>query len=469
MSEKNPYLETDRRMVGDIYTSTEVMDNLTVLCDDFGARFAGTPQERQAAEFIVETFRRYGLENARLEEYPYAGWSRGRATLEVVEPVQKEIPCISLPYCPAGDITVELISVGCGSPGEYEELGDKIKRRAVIADSSSPPDLGRWVHRKEKFERCVLGEASAFIFVSQHPGVGPETGSLQNDRPAPIPGISVCLEDGKFLKRLMDRKGTVRLRLRTTDVNEPRVSWNAVADLPGGETADEMVLLGCHYDGHDISQGAVDPASGMTIVMEVARVLGLYGRGLLKRTVRFVGFGTEEIGLTGAKQYIVAHEEELDRARFMFNLDAAGSGSRKGVVLHNLPELEPFFKQAAGELGDEVPIGQKVHPYSDHFPFLLQGVASAHMGDPEAGPSGRGFGHTAYDTLDKVKLEDLRRGSSVGARLMLRVGAAADFPGQRRSAEVVREIAENDPGLEGYRVSLELAKRRGESTDFVYA
>lgn len=469
MSEMNPYLEVDRRMVGDIYTSTEVMDNLTVLCDDFGARFPGTPQERQAAEFIVETLRRYGLENARLEEYPYAGWSRGKATLEVVEPIQKEIPCISLPYCPAGDITVEMVSVGCGSPGEFAGLGERIAGRAVLADSSSPPDLGRWVHRKEKYERSVLGGASAFIFVSEAPGVGPETGSLQNDRPAPIPGISVCLEDGMFLKRLMGRKGMVRLRLQTTDVNEPRVSWNAVADLPGRERAEEMVLLGCHYDGHDISQGAVDPASGMAIVLEAARVLGLYGRGLLKRTVRFVGFGTEEIGLIGARQYIVAHQGELDRVRFLYNLDAAGGGSRKGVVLHSWPELEPFFRQAVREIGDEVPIGQKVHPYSDHFPFFLKGVPSAHMGDPESRPSGRGFGHTAYDTLDKVELENLRRGSAVAARLLLRIGAVADFPGERRSAEAVREIAGSDPGLEGYRVSLELAKRRGEGSDFVYA
>ena len=59
MRQENPYVETDRRMVGDIYTSREVMDNLTVLCDDFGSRFAGTPEERQAADFIADTFTRY--------------------------------------------------------------------------------------------------------------------------------------------------------------------------------------------------------------------------------------------------------------------------------------------------------------------------------------------------------------------------------------------------------------------------
>ena len=178
MSHKNPYIQIDRQIVGDVYTSREVMDDLTILCDDFGARFAGTPQERQATEFITETFTRYGLKDARLEFYPYAGWSRGQATLEIIEPTSKSIHCISLPCCPANDIHAELVSVGCGSPAEYEGLGEEMVGSIVMAGSVSPPDLGRWVHRKEKYERAVLGGASAFIFVSEHPGVGPETGSL---------------------------------------------------------------------------------------------------------------------------------------------------------------------------------------------------------------------------------------------------------------------------------------------------
>ena len=52
---KNPYLFLDQQIVGDIYTSTETMGNLSVLCDDFGSRFGGTEGERLAAEFIRET------------------------------------------------------------------------------------------------------------------------------------------------------------------------------------------------------------------------------------------------------------------------------------------------------------------------------------------------------------------------------------------------------------------------------
>ena len=456
MSKTNPYLQIDQQMVGDIYTSQEVMENLTVLCDEYGARFAGTPEEHQAANFIAACFKRYGLQDVKLEAYPYAGWTRGAATLEVIEPIRRTLHCISLPYCSAGDITTELASAGHGSPAEYEALGDTTGK-LVMAQSSSPPDLGRWVHRKEKFERAVLAGASGFIFVSEHPGVGPETGSLQNNREAPIPGISVCQEDGAFLTRLLARdSGKVTLKLKTTDVNEPRTSWNVVADLPGRENSEEMVILGCHYDGHDISQGAHDPASGMVSVIEAARALSTYAADSLKRTVRFIAFGTEEIGLTGAFRYIDAHASELDNIRFMLNMDAAGGASRKGIVLHSWDALESFFNTAREQMHAEMPVGQKLNSYSDHFPYFLKGVPSCHMGDPDASPSGRGFGHTAYDTLEKVKLEDLRAASAVGARIALRCANADDFPAKRRDSEAVQKIIDTDPGLEGYRISLKL-------------
>jgi Zn-dependent M28 family amino/carboxypeptidase len=431
-----------------------------VLCDEFGSRFAGTPEERKAADFIAETFRRYGLNDVRLESYTYAGWSRGAATLEITEPIQKPLHCISLPYCPANEVTAELMSAGYGSPAEYEKLGDAAGR-IVMADSASPHGLGRWVHRKEKFERAVLGGASAFIFVSESPGVGPETGSLQNDRAAPIPGISVCYEDGLFLKRLMERNGRVVLKLRTTDVNEPRTSWNVVADLRGNEHPEQMVILGCHYDGHDISQGAVDPASGMVVVMEAARVLAQHGSDALQRTVRFIGYGTEEIGLIGSRRYADAHESELDDVRFVLNLDAAGGGSRKGIALHHCSDAEEFFKQAAKEMSAEMPVGHKMNAYSDHYPFFLKGVPCASMGDPESAPHGRGFGHTAYDTLDKVELVKLREASAVAARIALRVANADEFPAKRRNPEEVQHIIDTDPDLEGVRVARELAKNVG--------
>ena len=53
--------DAERRILGEAYSSSEAIENLTVLCDDFGGRFAGTPENRGAAEFILGRFEAYGF------------------------------------------------------------------------------------------------------------------------------------------------------------------------------------------------------------------------------------------------------------------------------------------------------------------------------------------------------------------------------------------------------------------------
>ena len=100
MTIENLFLSLDQAIVGDIFTSSEVMDNLTILCDDFGSRFGGTEGEHLAAEFIKSKLVDYGLTNVHMEEVDYISWTRGEVTLEILSPIQKEIPCITLPHSP---------------------------------------------------------------------------------------------------------------------------------------------------------------------------------------------------------------------------------------------------------------------------------------------------------------------------------------------------------------------------------
>lgn len=452
MMQDNPFLAVERRMLGDIYTSSAAMDNLTVLCDDFGSRFSGTEGERQAVDFLARTFQEYGLENVHTEEYGYMGWTRGPARVEVVHPVRKEIPCFSLPMCPPGVVEAELVSVGDGAPAEFERLGERLRGQIVMASSRPPRGLNRTVHRSEKYQRSFLGGAAAFLYANQYEGYGPETGSIANDREAPIPGIAISRESATYLLRLAERFGAVRLRVETTDRSAPARAWNVVGDLPGGSPNGEWVVVGCHYDGHDIAQGAGDPASGTVAVVEAARVLAAHARGddfpPRQAGIRFVMFGTEEIGLLGAYRYVDAHDDELDQVRFMLNLDAAGGGSRKGLIINHWPELDSFFEAARRQMAAEMPLGQKAEGFSDHFPFFLEGVPTAYMGDPEKVDTGRGFGHTAHDTLDKINPNNLRAAAANACRVALRIACAAEWPARRRANEAVQAIIAGEPNLE---------------------
>src|SRR5438094_349954 len=179
----------------------------------------------------------------------------------------------------AGDRVPRCRTTGAGGPAMTNNPLLEIERRRgkiVVATSRPPRALPRTVHRSEKYHRSVLAGAAAFLYANQYEGYGPETGSIANDREAPIPGISISRESAAYLERLAERLGTVALRLETTDSSAPATSWNVTGELPGEGGSGEWVLLGCHYDGHDISQGAEDPASGAVAVLEAARVLAAH-------------------------------------------------------------------------------------------------------------------------------------------------------------------------------------------------
>ena len=443
MSTSNPFLSQDQQIVGDIYTSSEVIDNLTTLCDEFGSRFGGTAGERQAAEFMKAKLEDYGLSNVHLEPVDYTGWVRGQATLEIISPIEKAIPCISLPHSPPTDMEATLIDMGDGAPDDFDDRGDEIKGKMVLTNSVvGPAGTSRWIHRSEKYGRSILAGAIGFIFVNHYPGFGPATGGIGHEEESGvneaglIPGISVAYEDGAFIQRLIKRHGEVKIRLKTTDRIEPMTSWNLIADLPGKQTSEQLVIVGCHYDGHDISQGAGDPASGAAAVLEAARVLVKYSPDL-PCTVRFALWGVEEIGLIGSRQYVAAHKDELTNVRFYLNMDAAGMVQDKGVVLNEWPDLKDIFSAWSEEMALEFEVGQSVHAFSDHFPFFMQGVPTGGMQQVKRSLSGRGYGHTRYDTLDKVTLRSLREAAAMSARLLLRLASADDWPVNRRSKDDV--------------------------------
>lgn len=444
MPTNNPFLTQDQQIVGDVYTSTEAMDNLTILCDDFGSRFAGTEGERQAAEFMKAKLEEYGLSNVHLEPVDYTGWTRGEARLEIVSPIHKVIPCISLPHSPPADLEAVIVDMGDGVPADFDERADEIKGNVVLTTSVvSPGDLKRWIHRSEKYGRSILAGAVGFIFVNHYPAYGPATGGIGFEgKEALIPGISVNLEDGRFIQRLIKRKGEVKIRLTTTDRCEPMTSWNVIGDLPGTKTPETVVMFGCHYDGHDISQGAGDPASGAVAVMEAARVLARYANSL-PGTVRFVLWGIEEIGLLGSKHYVKAHADELSHIRFYLNMDAAGMVVDKGIVLNEWPELKSIFEAWSEEMALEFEVGQSVSAFSDHFPFFMAGVPTGGMQQVRRGLGGRGYGHTRYDTLDKINLTSLREASVLAARLALRLASADHWPVSQRDPQEVLKLLDS--------------------------
>ena len=443
----NPYLDVDKEILAEIYTSREPMDNLEVLCDVHGSRFPGTPGDRGAVDYVVEKLKEYGCENVHAEEFTIPGWTRGPATLKVVSPIEKTLEVISLPHSIGAEVEAELVFIGPGALSEYQE--EKLKGKVVMVTSENPRDMKRYLHRSEKYMRSVLAGAVGFIFMNHYPAYGPPTGGIN----PVIPAVGISYEDGSYLARLLEREGRVVVRIKTTDRNHEVKTWNVVGDVvPPNPVDDEYVLVGSHLDGHDISQGAVDPASGAVTVMEIARVLCKV-KDKLKRRVRVATFGAEEIGLYGSYAYADAHKDELDKCRFMLNLDAAGGQGKKGLNIHDFPEIERLVKKWEKEMVAEVPTKQGVSPYSDHWPFFIKGVPCASNSDPTAARTGRGYGHTRYDTVDKVELKNLHLAAANHARILFRVANCDEWNPRRKTQKEIQEFIKE----QGYDQTVALA------------
>ncbi len=429
----------DQLLAGLIFTSREVRSNLETLCDDLGSRFAGTEEEEQAARFLLEKLRHYGLTGVHAEEFEYHGWTRGRARLQVLEPWKRKLACLSLPMSPPGSVRGRLVDLDRGAPEDFDAAAARLRGNIALVNIANPVSAGRWIQRIEKYNRAVLAGAGAFIFMANEEGYGPVTGALGFNRWGLIPGIAIGRETGLLLRRLL-RRGEVELEIETTDQLAIKTSWNVVGDIAAaGEEESPRVIFGCHYDGHDLAQAAHDPTSGLVATLEAARVLAAH-RERLKGPLRVILFGVEELGLIGAQAYVDSHDEQLNHTRFMLNLDAAGGPQPRALFLYG-QDTRPYFRALASEFDEDLivdmdlsPLREPEHISADHYPFMAAGIPSAFVRDPGFSIS-TGFYHTAHDTVDKIRLMDVREAAFLAARVLWRVADEDHWPFSRTPAQ----------------------------------
>jgi Iap family predicted aminopeptidase len=433
-------VRAEKAVLGEIWTSGRAYDNLVHLCDRIGNRWAGSDSEREAAEFLIGRAREYGLHDVDGQEFHHNAWTRGATRLDVTSPVAREVAAIALPYAPAADLEGEAIWVGQGEDEDFERLAGQLTGKIVIsAAESTPGPGGRSSHRREKFARAIAAGASAFLFVNQNPGMMAITGALAAGFPAEIPGLGLPKESGDFIVRLLEG-GPVRLRIRIDASFADAASYNVLGRLGPDGAAAPYLLTSAHYDAHDISVGAEDNAAGAVACLEAARALATIA-DILPMQIRVALFACEEVGLLGAWHYAARAKGELDRCRFVLNIDSASRGSpgNENLNLSGFPDLIPYFQEVGRKMSYEIPVKDSLSAYSDHFPFLVAGVPNATMGATDAGSRlvGRGWGHTPADTVDKVSPKALQATAATAARLLLHLAFEEEWPGQHRSRDDV--------------------------------
>ena len=170
---------------------------------------------------------------------------------------------------------------------------------------------------------------------------------------------------------------------------------NVLARLPGADPAlaGEVVIVGAHYDhlGHggrfsmatgdsSVHNGADDNASGVAALLEIA---GLLARGPRPaRTVLFMAFSGEEMGLLGSAAYTRAPVVPLERTRAMLNLDMVGRLRDQPLIVYGVETADEWrdaVGRAAAAEGVEVRMGGDGFGASDHAAFYVRDIPVLHF------------------------------------------------------------------------------------------
>jgi Zn-dependent M28 family amino/carboxypeptidase len=128
-------------------------------------------------------------------------------------------------------------------------------------------------------------------------------------------------------------------------------SFNIVAEIPGTDKADELVMLGAHFDSWHTGTGATDNAAGTAVMMEAMRILKATHLRM-RRTIRLALWTGEEEGLLGSRAYVTDHfadradmklKPEHGKFSGYFNLDN-GTGAIRGIYLQGNEAVSPIFQ-----------------------------------------------------------------------------------------------------------------------------
>ncbi len=411
-----------------MFDGKRAFKQLERLAVGIGTRPSGSEEEKRAAEYIASEFRALGLET-RLEEFEVTTGRVVSKGLEVLEPYRENVQCEVMPlYGSTGPEGVVGDLIHIDTPDE-EHLTPDITGR-VILTSGTPKD------RKKAYGIMSRLKPLALIFIESSPRILAKNlwgSAIVKERFGEFPTARVTYEEGL---KLLERKAK-RVRLVAESEEMKVKSSNVIGELKGCERPDEIVLIGGHYDTVLEVQGAEDNAGGTAIVLELARVFKERGT---KRTIRYIAWGCEELGLLGSRDYAKRLREssekakkeneeaetELDMTLLCINLDVHGAfiGTNSSHVL-GPPDLTSSVKLLSKETGVVFNVEESI--------YSSDGTSISAVGIPSVSFSRRAptnvLMHSAEDSIQWLSPKTLQaHGEFVELFLNRYVAEASAFP-----------------------------------------
>ena len=464
---------------------SQAMSMLEEMCTQIGWRLTGSRNYQKAADWAAKKFESFGLQNVQKEPWGEWNlvWGRDAWVGRVTSPVQLEM-YVATDAWTAGTngLTKGALLRAPTDDDELAALGDRIKgafvfRKRLSAEMRKKVEaagIAGWVYRandpNEKYPLRVR------VFGNHRTAMG-----KMEDVPT-VPEIAVRADHAEELEKLLGGKEPVQVEFDIQNRFEqgPIVLENVIAEIPGTEKPDEVVIVCGHLDSWHQAQGTTDNGTGTNTTMEAARILAAVG-AKPKRTIRFCLWGGEEQGLLGSAAYVRKHRTEMEKVSAVFNHDTGTNwAAALGVTEPMLPFMEAVFAPVnelmkSPDEGHEGPVFKlnKVERIaggggSDHASFIAAGVPGLNWS-----LKGRSdyFGytwHTQWDRMDVAIEEYQRHTATVIALAALgtaNLDAMLDRSGVQRSEG--RQAASYaaalfDGEMEGFKVTKLNQDGRGE-------
>lgn len=457
--------DADKKIIEQVKADkSQLQADLTNLTDKIGPRLTGSAQLKQANEWAAEQFKALGLSNVHQEPWKISSsWTRGSGTGasgRTVSPSLHELNLAAMGWSPStrGKLRGKVVGLVVNNADELQQYKGKLNGAIVLVgrprDMEPPknPLITPWhediipVARPKddkNFEyrayrrnmvaqlKFLADEKPAAVIWASDKLYGLEnmTTLSREYKAGAFPAAIATGESYRQLWRLLDA-GAVEVEINiegTFSKGEVEV-YNTVAEIPGSEKPDEVVIIGAHLDSWDLGTGATDNGTGSTAVIAAARALIKSGVKP-KRTIRFVLFTGEEQGLNGSREYVKKHKDELSKISAVLVHDT-GTGKVLTIGLMGNYQAREELSYVLNPLARNREIGLSEPTLremggTDHVPFDAEGVPGFWcVQDPADYERTH---HSQADTIERIRWDDLAEGAQVLAVFAYNVAQLPDL------------------------------------------
>jgi carboxypeptidase Q len=305
-----------------------------------------------------------------------------------------------------------------------------------------------------------------FVENPNAPGAPKRISPWDMDAPRIFPQLVVAAEHYNRILRIIQQGQRVRMsvNLAVEFQDKDLMGYNTVAEIPGTDLKDQIVMLGGHMDSWHAGTGATDNGAGVAVGMEAVRILQAL-KLTPRRTIRIALWSGEEQGLIGSRYYVMQHfgtfgdgtleafrlgssnqspplkftpKPDYDKFSAYFNLDN-GTGKIRGVYMQGNEQVRPIFRRwlmPFREMGAST-LSISNTGGTDHLSFDAIGLPGFQFIQDEIEYETRTH-HSNQDVFDRIQAEDMKQAAVIMAVFIYNT-AMMDEKIPRKSFEAARQ------------------------------